>query len=232
MSAGALAKEERRRSRMLDHVDEQDEWFRNFGLGCDRMPVPQPSGVEEHRPHRVDYVFSPLVWYPRPEVIWSPVRLPSPPPVIPLDVSSASSSGDPRVVGGSLDVNPGQSTTLNGSALSAPSSDTKGVRKQVRHSVVQTDPPPKPRKPCNIKQKRRRRKEFEEGDESSRWLYHPFGKWPRPRVDTYPDCCVWAKVPGFHEVYCAPSRAEVWYRDRLKEELAVRSSAAPSVVVF
>ena len=44
--------------------------------------------------------------------------------------------------------------------------------------VVQTDPPPTPRRPCNIKQKRRRRFDFEQGLESSRWFYDPLGTWP------------------------------------------------------
>ena len=101
--------------------------------------------VEEHRLHRVDYAFSPPFWYPRLEVRWSETRLPSPPHVIPRDVSSASSSGCPRVADRSQDGNPGQSTTLNDGALSAPSANVKVVRKQVRHSVVQTDPPPKAR---------------------------------------------------------------------------------------
>ena len=51
--------------------------------------------VEEHIPHRVDYIFSPLNWYPRYEVARSEARPPSSPPGIPQDGSSASSSGYP-----------------------------------------------------------------------------------------------------------------------------------------
>ena len=95
-----------------------------------------------------------------------------PPPVALRDVSPAVDSVHPCVAGGSQDGNLGQSTASN--------KDIRVVRKQVRHSVVQTDPPPQAPKPCNIKQKRRRQIDIEERNESSRWVYHPFGKWSRP----------------------------------------------------
>ena len=46
VSAGVLAREEGRRSRALDHFDEQEEWFRNFWLGRNRVPISQSSVVE------------------------------------------------------------------------------------------------------------------------------------------------------------------------------------------
>ena len=93
-------------------------------------------------------------------------------------MSSASSCGQPHVVGKNQDGNLDPSVTLNDGALSAPSRSSRVIRKQVRHMVVQMDPPPKPRKQCNIKQKRRRRLELEAGLKSSRWIYDPFGTWP------------------------------------------------------
>ena len=111
--------------------------------------------------------------------------------------------------------------------------------------VVQTDPPPKPRKPCNIKQKRRRREEFESGIESSRWFYDPFGTWPSfggcmPWMSPYLDVSIGAHGPGIREVSCGPSLCidqcsqlgYLWIdRSSVKEEFVVRSSAVRSVVV-
>ena len=150
--AGVPAREEGRRGRIFDHAVEQEALFRSI-LGRNRMQIPQPSVVEGP----VEYVqvrFTPHVFGPGPggQVFGSRIVLP--PSVAPGNVSSASSSGQPHVVGESQGGNPDPSATLNGGALSAPSRSSRVIRKQVRHMVVQTDPPPTPRKPCNIKQKR------------------------------------------------------------------------------
>ena len=222
--------------------------------------------VEERGPHRVEYVFSSFILYPRPGVTRSEARLSSAgggftgaskpsgapggakgpvmkpgaermlmsdeaigdPPLVTLrDVLPVVDSDYPCVADGGQDGNPCQSTTL-----------TKGirvVRKQVRHWVVQTDPPPKVPKPCNIKQKRRRQIDIDEGNESSRWFYHPFGKWqrwPLRRMHDYIDFYVRANGPGFREASCGPPLREDWFRGGVKEEPPVRSSAVRSVVVF
>ena len=76
VSAGVPAREEGGRSRIFDHIVEQEVLFRRI-LGHNQRPVSQPPVVEEHGNHHV--VFSPFTWYPRPEVTWSEARLPSPP---------------------------------------------------------------------------------------------------------------------------------------------------------
>lgn len=148
-------------------------------------------------------------------------------------MSSASSSGNRSGVDGDQIGNPGQSATLKGSDLNPSSSDAKVARKQVRHSVVQTDPPPKAPKPCNTIQKRRRRIDIKEEGESSRWFYHPFGKWlrwPFSRNHDRKDVYIAKSGPGFREAYCGPSMLEDWFRGGVTVELAVRSSVVSFVV--
>ena len=130
-------------------------------------------------------------------------------PAAPGNVSFASGSDQPHVVGKNQDGNPDQSVTLNGGAPNAPSKSSRVTRKQVRHMVVQTDPPPKPRKPLNLKQKRRRRLELEAGLTSSRWFYDPLGTWPSlvgpmPWTDSWSDVSVETHGPGTREVSCGP----------------------------
>ena len=104
-----------------------------------------------------------------------------------------SGSGQPLVV-----------VTLNDGALSAPNRDSKVVRKQVIRVVVQTDPPPEPKlkKPHNVKQKRRNRREREG--------YDPFGVWPSveghmPWMPSWSDVYVEGHGPGTRDVACGPS---------------------------
>ena len=111
--------------------------------------------------------------------------------------------------------------------------------------VVQTDPPRKPRRPCNIKQKRGRRIELEEGLESSRWFYDPLGTWPsfageKPWMHSWSDVSVEEHGPGTRDVACGPSlcinhRCRPGYlwidRSSVQEEFVVCSSAVPPVAL-
>ena len=139
-SAGELAREEGRRSRIFDHVVEQEALFRSIGLGRNRMPVSQPLVVEGSGEH-VQVRLAPLVFGPGPGDQEFGSRVFLPPPVAPGSVSSASGSGQPQVVGRNRDGNPDQPVTLNDGALSAPNGNSRVVRKQLRRVVVQTDSP-------------------------------------------------------------------------------------------
>lgn len=50
VSAEVPAREEGRRSRIYDHVVEQEGWFESIRLGRNRRQVLQPSIVEGHLP--------------------------------------------------------------------------------------------------------------------------------------------------------------------------------------
>ena len=159
-------------------------------------------------------------------------------------MSSSSSSVQPRVASENQDGNPDRSATLDGGALSAPSRSSRVIRKQVRHMVVQPDSPPKPRQPCNIKQKRRRRSEFEAGLKSSCWFCDPLGTWASsaagpPWTGRCLDIFVGGHGPGTREVACGPSLyinqrgfgGYLWIdRSVVEEEPIVCSSAVPPAV--
>ena len=203
-SAGVPARGEGRRSHWFDRIVEEEALFRSIGLGRgrgrDHMSVPQPSVVEGPGEY-VQVRFAPLVSSPGPGDRQFGSRVLLLPPVAPASVSFASGSYHFPVVGKNQDGNPDQSVTLN---------DLRVVRKQVGRVVVQRDPPPKPRRPCNIKQKRRRRLEFEEGLESSRWFYDPRGTWPSfagrmPWMHSWSDVPVEAHGSGTRDVSCGPS---------------------------
>ena len=129
--------------------------------------------------------------------------------------------------------------TLNDGALNAPNTSSRVVRKQVKHMVVQTNPPPKPRKPCNIKETRRKRLELETGLTSSRWFYDPLGTWPS-FADSMSDVSVGEHGPGTREIACGPSLyidqrgfgGYLWIdRSVVKDEPTVCPSAVPPVVI-
>ena len=122
VSAGVLAREGGRRSRVFYYIVEQERLFASI-MGRNRRPVPQLPIVEEHGPPRVDLVFSPFASSPCPDGIHFGARLFSPLPVTPGNVSSASSSGCPLVVGGRQDGNLDQSAPFNDGALNTPSSN-------------------------------------------------------------------------------------------------------------
>ena len=143
---------------------------------------------------------APLVFGPGPGDQRSASYVSLPPSEAPGDVSSTSGSDCPHVVAKVQDVNPGPSVTLNAGALSAPSRNSRVVRKQVGRMVVQPDPPPKPRKPCIIKQKRRGREVLT----SSRWFYDPLGTWPS-FAERMSDVSVGEHGPGTREASCGPS---------------------------
>ena len=243
VSAGVLAREEGRRSRIFDHAVEQEALVRSILSNRNRMQVPQPSVVEGPGEY-VQVRFTPLVFGPASGDQEFGSRIFLPPPVTPGNVSSACSSGYPRVVDRGRDGNPDPSATLNGGALSAPSGSSRVIRRQVRHMVIQTDPPPTPRKPCNIKRKRRRRLELEAGLKSSRWFYDPLGTWPgfagrMPWMHSWSDASVEAHGLGTREVSCGPSLCVdqlcrpgyLWInRSSVQEEPAVCSSAVPPAV--
>ena len=222
------------------------------------MQVPQPS-VVEGTSEIVQLRFAPHVsgLGPGDREFGScefPSRFFLPPLVNPGDVSSAFSSGYLRVDDKSRDGNLDQSATLNGGALSAPMGNCRVIRKQVRHMVVQTDPPPKPRKPCTIKQKRRRRLELEAGLKSFRWFYDPLGTWPTSAAGPAwtgqcLDIFLGEQGLGIREVACGPflymnqrrSGGYRWIDTCVQEEPivcsfavspAVRSPVVRSVVVF
>ena len=105
--------------------------------------------------------------------------------------------------------------------------------------VVQTDPPPKPRKQCNIKQKRSRRLELAAGLTSSCWFYDPFGTWPSFAHRMF-DVYVETHRHGTREASCGPSlcinqrcrQGSLWIdRSIVGEERVACSSAVPPVVI-
>ena len=132
------------------------------------------------------------------------------------------------------DRNLDQSVTLHGGALSAPNRNSSVVRKQVKRMVVQTNPPPELtlKKPHNIKQKRRNRRELEK--------YDVLGTWPSvdghmPWMHSWSDVSVEARGLGTREFACSPSLClnqrcrpggYLWVdRSSAKEELVVSASA-------
>ena len=208
--------------------------------------------AEEHVPHRVDRIYSPLFVYPRPEVTWSRIRFPSPPRVAPRNVSSASSSGYPRVDGNGQDENLDRSVDWEFSNVVIAARTGFGVyRPEVRNMLIQTKPflDPPYKKPHNIEQKRRNRKERE--------LWDPYGKWSSiegcfPWMRYHFDVEVQMYGPGYCEVACGPSlcinqKSYVGWKSyileehdkrcrqeqacNVKEGFVVRSFAVPFVVV-
>ena len=81
-----------------------------------------PIFIEGYRRHRADFVLSLFNTKPYLDGPEFKSVLYGAPPVSPRDVSSASSSRCPRVVGGSQGGNLGESAILNDGALRAPSS--------------------------------------------------------------------------------------------------------------
>ena len=177
-SAGVLAREEGRGSRIFDHIVEQDAFFRTIGLGRDRgrerMPAPQPSVVEGPGGEVLGR-FTPLDFGPGFGDQGFGSRTFPPPPVAPRDVSSSSGLGDPHDVAKGQGGNPDRSTIPGeqkwrwSNVRVAPRTGFGVPRPEVRHMVVQTDPPLQPtlKKPHNIKQHLRNRRERE--------MYDPLG---------------------------------------------------------
>ena len=241
--AGVPAKEEGRRSHWYDHIVEQEAFFRSIGFGRDRgrdrMSAPQPSVVEGPG-EEVLVRFTPLDSGPGPGDQGFGSRTLLPPLVIRRDVSSSSGLVDPRDVAKGQDGNPDQSKKWRWSNVRAAPRIGFGVpRPEVRHMVVQIDPPPQPtlKKPHNIKQQRRNRRERE--------MYDPLREWTviwgrNPFRHPYLDVSVAEYFPGRREVACGPYLyidqtshiGHLWIDESsVKEEPAVRSSAVPSIVV-
>ena len=122
VSAGVFAKEEGRMSRVFDHAVGQERLLGSI-RGRNRRPALQPSIVEGYGYVRVDLVFSFFFVSPCLDGPEFRIRLFGLPFVVPGDVSSASSSGCPRVVGERQDGNLGRSATLNDGVVSTPSSN-------------------------------------------------------------------------------------------------------------
>lgn len=128
VSAGVLAREEGSRCRAFGHFNKQEEWFRDLGLGRDRVPVSQFPFVEDQgRPHSVVQVrCTPHVFGPCSEGPRFRARL-FDPPIVPKDASSASSSSCLRVFGEGRDGNLDQSAISKSGARNAPGGEKVDV---------------------------------------------------------------------------------------------------------
>ena len=147
----------------FDHAVEQEALFRSILSNRNWIRAHQPSVVEGPGHARVEVLvrLTPLDFGLGPRDQGFGSRICFPPFEIPRDVSSSSGLGDLHDVAKGQDGNLDRSKRWRWSnARVAPRSGLGVPRPEVRHMVVQTDPPPEPtyKKPHNIKQERRNRR--------------------------------------------------------------------------